>query len=53
METSDKIRGALKKSDFGGAFGSVTTDMIEAFSIAGTLEVCNDKINGLLKAGIT
>jgi 5,10-methylenetetrahydromethanopterin reductase len=53
LETANKIREALKKGDFGGAFGSVSADMMEAFSIAGTPDVCNQKINRLLKAGIT
>ena len=53
LETANKIRGALKKGDFGGAFGSVSPEMMEAFSIAGTPDVCNEKITRLLKAGIT
>jgi 5,10-methylenetetrahydromethanopterin reductase len=53
LETANKIRGALKKGDFGGAFGSVSPEMIDAFSIAGTPDVCIKKINRLLKAGIT
>jgi 5,10-methylenetetrahydromethanopterin reductase len=53
LETANKIREALKKGDFGGAFSSVSADMMEAFSIAGTPDVCNQKINRLLKAGIT
>jgi len=53
LEKADTIRGALKKGDFGTAFGSVTPDMIEAFSIAGTPDMCNQKITRLLKSGIT
>jgi 5,10-methylenetetrahydromethanopterin reductase len=53
LETADKIREALKKGDFGGAFSSVSPEMIEAFSIAGTPDVCIQKIARLLKAGIT
>jgi len=53
LEKANKIRGALKKGDFGVAFGSVSPKMMEAFSIAGTPDVCNEKISRLLKAGIT
>jgi len=53
LAKANKIRGALKKGDFGGAFGSVSPEMIEAFSIAGTPDICNQKITRLLKAGIT
>ena len=53
MEKANAIRIALKKGDFGTAFGSVTPKMIEAFSIAGTPEICNEKIARLLKSGIT
>jgi 5,10-methylenetetrahydromethanopterin reductase len=53
MDKANKIRTGLKKGDFGAAFGSVTPKMIEAFSIAGTPDVCNEKIARLLKSGIT
>ncbi|MQY61901.1 hypothetical protein GH146_01270 [archaeon] len=53
LAKADTIRGALKKGDFGTAFGSVTPDMIEPFSIAGTPDMCNQKITRLLKSGIT
>jgi 5,10-methylenetetrahydromethanopterin reductase len=53
LEKANKIRGALKIGDFGEAFGSVSPEMIDAFSIAGTPDVCIKKINRLLKAGIT
>jgi len=53
LAKADKIRGALAKGDFGGAFGSVSPKMMEAFCIAGTPDMCNEKISRLLKAGIT
>jgi 5,10-methylenetetrahydromethanopterin reductase len=53
LAKADTIRGALKKGDFGTAFGSVTSKMIEAFSVAGTPDICNQKITNLLKSGIT
>ncbi|MCW4022999.1 MAG: 5,10-methylenetetrahydromethanopterin reductase [archaeon] len=53
MEKVNAIRNALAKGDFGTAFGSVTPEMIEAFAIAGTPDMCNEKIARLLKAGIT
>jgi 5,10-methylenetetrahydromethanopterin reductase len=53
LDKANKIRSALGKGDFGGAFGSVTPKMMEAFCIAGTPDMCNEKISRLLKAGIT
>ena len=53
LAKADQIRGALKKGDFGGAFGSVSPEMIEAFSVSGTPDICNQKISRLLKSGIT
>lgn len=53
LDKANKIRGALGKGDFGGAFGSVTPKMMDAFCIAGTPDMCNEKISRLLKAGIT
>ena len=52
MNKANTIRAALKKGNFSMAFDSVTPKMIEAFSIAGTPDVCNEKISRLLKAGI-
>ncbi len=52
MDKVNAIRNALTKGDFGTAFGSVTPEMIEAFAIVGTPDMCNEKIARLLKAGI-
>jgi 5,10-methylenetetrahydromethanopterin reductase len=53
LDKANNIRGALGKGDFGAAFGSVTPKMMDAFCIAGTPDMCNEKISRLLKAGIT
>ena len=53
VEKVDKIRGALKAGDFGGAFGSVSPEMVEAFSVSGTPDMCIEQVNRLLKAGIS
>lgn len=53
LKKADKIRGALKAGDFGQAFGSVSPEMIEAFSVCGTPDTCIEQINRLLKAGIS
>ena len=53
LDKANMIRGALGKGDFGSAFGSVTPKMMDAFCIAGTPDMCNEKISRLLKAGIT
>jgi 5,10-methylenetetrahydromethanopterin reductase len=49
----DEIRKALKANDFGKAFGAVTPEMIEAFSICGTPSTCIERISQLLKNGIS
>jgi len=53
LKKVDKIRGALKAGDFGQAFGSVSPEMIDAFSVCGTPDLCIEQINRLLKAGIS
>jgi 5,10-methylenetetrahydromethanopterin reductase len=49
---ADEIRAALKVGNFPAAIGAVTPDMISAFSICGTPEVCIAKIAELKKIGI-
>jgi 5,10-methylenetetrahydromethanopterin reductase len=48
-----EIREALKANDWGRAFGAVTPEMIDAFSVCGTPGVCIERIAELLKSGIT
>ena len=48
-----EIREALKANDWGRAFGEVTPEMISAFSVSGTPQMCTERIAELLKAGIT
>jgi len=50
---ADEIRAALKVGDFGKAIGAVTPEMINAFSICGTPDVCIEKIKELKKIGIS
>ena len=50
---ADEIREALKANDWGRAFGAVTPEMIGAFSICGTPEMCIERIALLLKSGIS
>ena len=50
---ADELRAALKAGDFPKAFASVTPEMINAFSICGTPDVCIEKIAGLQKIGIS
>lgn len=47
-----EIGGALKVGNFPKAIGAVTPDMINAFSICGTPDVCIEKIAALKKIGI-
>jgi 5,10-methylenetetrahydromethanopterin reductase len=53
LKKADKIRGALKTGDFGQAFGSVSPEMIKAFSVCGTPDTCIEQIARLLKSGIS
>ena len=52
-EDVNRIREYLSKGKILDAFKAVTDDMLEAFSIYGTPKECIDKINTLLKVGIT
>ncbi|AFC98907.1 5,10-methylenetetrahydromethanopterin reductase [Methanocella conradii HZ254] len=47
------IKAALNKGDFKTAFGTVDDAMIEAFSIYGTPDDINAKIDGLTALGVT
>jgi len=53
LKKADEIREALKANDWGRAFGAVTPEMIEAFSICGTPEMCIERVALLLKSGIS
>lgn len=50
---ADELRAALKKNDFGKAFASVTSEMINAFSVCGTPDMCIEQIAELQKLGIS
>jgi len=50
---AEEIRDALKVNDWGHAFGAVSQEMIEAFSVCGTPDMCIERINQLLKSGIS
>lgn len=52
-EDVETIGKALNEGDFGTAFGSVTEDMIDAFSLYGTPEECIEKVEGLRDVGVT
>ncbi len=53
IEDVNKIRSYIGKGKLVEAFKSVTSDMLEAFSIYGTPKMCVEKINELLKKGVT
>jgi 5,10-methylenetetrahydromethanopterin reductase len=50
---ADELRAALKVGDFPKALAAVTPEMINAFSICGTPDVCIEKIATLQKIGIS
>ena len=53
LKKAEEIREALKAAQWGQAFGSVSSEMIKAFSVCGTPDMCIDRINQLLKSGIS
>jgi 5,10-methylenetetrahydromethanopterin reductase len=50
---ADEIRDALKVGDFPKALGAVSSEMIAAFSICGTPDMCIESIAKLRKIGIS
>lgn len=53
MENASQIRDAIVHGKWKEAFSQVTPEMVEAFSICGTPEVCIEKIARLSKLGAT
>ncbi|MGQ9718473.1 MAG: 5,10-methylenetetrahydromethanopterin reductase [Nitrososphaerales archaeon] len=53
IEAANKLRDAIAKGMWKDVFANVTPDMIEAFSIAGTPDMCIEKIDKLRKIGVT
>jgi len=53
LKKAEEIREALKANDWGKAFGAVTPEMIEAFSVCGIPSTCIERINQLLRSGIS
>lgn len=52
-EIATKIRDAISHERWGDAFGSVTPEMVQAFSVCGTPEECVERISRLVKLGVT
>lgn len=52
-EKAEEIRDALKANNWGRAFGTVSEEMIQAFSVCGTPDMCIERIDQLLKSGIS
>ena len=53
MDACNKVRELLSKGDFGGIFGAVTDEMIDAFAVVGDKEHCIKRIEELQKVGVT
>jgi len=53
VKKAGEIKEALKANDWGRAFGGVTPEMISAFSVCGTPDMCIERIAELLKSGIS
>jgi len=53
VEAANTIGAAIGKGDFGTVLGSVTNEMMDAFSICGTPETCAEKVANLQKIGVT
>jgi len=53
LRKAEEIKGALKANDWGRAFSGVTPEMIAAFSVCGTPDMCIERISELLRSGIS
>src|SRR3989304_1262441 len=53
VKKAEEIKEALKANDWGKAFGVVTPEMISAFSVCGTPDMCIERMAELLKSGIS
>jgi len=53
VELSTKIRDAIVHGKWKEAFSHVDNNMVEAFSICGTPETCIEKIDNLVKVGVS
>jgi len=53
VKKAGEIKEALKANDWGRAFSGVTPEMISAFSVCGTPDICIERIAELLKSGIS
>ena len=53
LEAARRIKDALVKRNWGEAFSSVTSDMVDAFTVCGNPETCIEKIDALFELGIT
>jgi len=53
VKKAEEIREALKANEWGRAFGAVTREMIEAFSVCGTPDTCVERIAQLVKSGVS
>ena len=53
VEDASKIGEALAGGNFGEAFGAVTDQMVDAFSVYGAPEDCVKRIRDLIKIGVT
>jgi len=53
VKKAEEIRGALKVNDWGRAFGVVTSEMVEVFSVCGTPDMCIERVALLLKCGVS
>jgi 5,10-methylenetetrahydromethanopterin reductase len=53
VKKAEEIKEALKANDWGRAFSGVTSEMISAFSVCGTPDMCIERVADLLKSGIS
>ncbi|MFH2111092.1 MAG: 5,10-methylenetetrahydromethanopterin reductase [Candidatus Bathyarchaeota archaeon] len=53
VEVADGIRGNLAERNWGEAFGAVDSDMIDAFSVCGSPDMCVEKIDTILGKGVS
>jgi 5,10-methylenetetrahydromethanopterin reductase len=53
MEECNKVKDLLGKGDFGGLPAAITDEMIDAFAVVGDKDQCIERIEELMKSGVT
>ena len=53
LEDRERLRDALRRSDHDAVVRAVTPEMVDSLAVAGTPDACFEKIQQLIKSGVT